>query len=257
MHILLFDVDGVLVEDRGYRAGVAATLDYFGRLMGRDGPIIDDQTIEAFHAYRYTNEWDICPFAVGVMIVETAKRQPDRPLAPVPVIDFVPQLRADSVGTFPFVRYLEASRPLDGTPSQRALVALLAALDQAMLPAVQRTAVEAVLREMLADPYDITHTLTTQIFQEFVLGSTAYEETYHRQPRFDVPSLLYTEDRAALSPASKHVLDQLAQARRARICVYTARPSLPPADRDRSPISCPIHRKLNWLCNWSICKTIH
>jgi hypothetical protein len=82
----------------------------------------------------------------------------------------------------------------------------------------------------LADPYDIAHCITTQIFQEHALGSTAYAETYGLPPRFDLPGLLQTDDRPALLANGKAVIDALAQSDRARICVYTARPSLPPRD---------------------------
>ncbi len=100
MNLLLFDVDGVLVYDRAYRAGVSAVLDYFGGLMGRAAPAIDEAAIEAFHAHSYTNEWDIVPFGVGVMLIETLAHLPNTRLAAaaaVPPIEFLGQIQADYV----------------------------------------------------------------------------------------------------------------------------------------------------------------
>lgn len=230
MNLLLFDIDGVLVYDRAYRAGVIAVLDYFGGLMGRAAPVIDEAAIEAFHAHGYTNEWDICPFGVGVLLIETLARVPNIRLAAAAPIEFLRQIRAVDQARGPFEQYLDQTDRVTGKPSVRALAVLLSAADRLIGDDHNRQLLRAFVRELLADPYDLAGAVTTQIFQEHVLGSTAYQETYGLRARFDLPSLLYTEDRPALLPAGKRTIDQLSQAGRAQVCVYTARPSLPPVD---------------------------
>lgn len=229
-HIVLFDVDGVLVEDRGYHAGINATLNHFGRLMGIDQTAIDDTTREVFHAHGYTNEWDLCPFAIGAMIVEALRHTPHLKLQTMPLDEFLRQFHLDQSGAIPCIDYLEQTDRFTGTPSERAQAVLLEALTSIPLDDDTRLAVESTLREILADPYDITHSIITQILQEHVLGSSAFEETYHLRSRFDVPSLLYSEDRSLLEPDAQHTLDRLVLSKRAKVCVYTARPSLPPLD---------------------------
>jgi hypothetical protein len=93
-----------------------------------------------------------------------------------------------------------------------------------------RAAAGALLREMFSQTHDVDRAPVTQIFQEFVVGSALYAEAYQLPPRFDEPSVLITEDRSLISAAARRELAGWAQADRARICVYTARPSLPPAD---------------------------
>lgn len=230
MNLLLFDVDGVLVEDRAYRLGVMATLNYFGGLMGLRPPVIAEAVIEAFHAHGYTNEWDICPFGVGVMLIEALTRLPDARLNAAPPLELLRQIRTAYIDPIPFARYLDRTAAQPGNPAARAAAVLLPAADRLILRDEARAVVQAFLRELLADPYDIAHTITTQVFQEHVLGSTVYEETYNLRPRFDLPSLLYTADRPLLDAAHRRRLDEWTQADRARVCVYTARPSLPPAD---------------------------
>lgn len=239
MNVLLFDVDGVLVADRAYRLGVIATLDYFGSLMGLRPPVIDEAAIETFHAHGYTNEWDICPFGVGVMLIEALTRLPDARLTAASPIGLAAQLKTDYFDRMPFVRYLDRSDHVQGTPSARAAAVLLPAADQLILRDDARAVVQAALRDLLTDPYDIARTETTQVFQEHVLGSAAYEETYHLRPRFDLPSLLYTADRPLLNADHRRRLDDWTQADRARICVYTARPSLPPSDSYASLVHRP------------------
>lgn len=229
-HIVLFDVDGVLVEDRGYHAGINATLNYFGQLMGIDQTAIDDTTREVFHAHGYTNEWDLCPFTIGAMIVEALRHKSHLKLQTMPLDGFLKQFNLDQSGPIPCIDYLEQTDRFAGTPSERAQAVLLEALASIPLDVDTRLAVESTLREILADPYNITHSIITQILQEHVLGSSAFEETYRLRSRFDVPSLLYSEDRSLLEPDAKHTLDRLALSERAKVCVYTARPSLPPLD---------------------------
>ena len=82
MNILLLDVDGVLVEDRGYRAGVIATVSHYSRLMGAGDADLDEAALDLFHAHGYTNEWDICPLAIGILIVEALIFASPEPLTP-------------------------------------------------------------------------------------------------------------------------------------------------------------------------------
>lgn len=230
MNLLLFDVDGVLVYDHAYRTGVTAVLNYFGSLMGLAAPVIDEAAIEAFHAHSYTNEWDMVPFGVGVMLIETLARTPAARLALASPIEFLSQIQANYTDRFPYEQYLDQTNHVTGNPSTKAQAVLLSAADQLISDDRARQLMQAFVRDLLSDPYDITRTITTQIFQEHALGSTVYEDTYGLPRRFDLPGLLQTEDRPALSPTSKALIDTLAQSGRAHVCVYTARPSLPPAD---------------------------
>ena len=61
MNILLFDVDGVLIEDGGYYAALIKTLDYFNQLLGAGPIVFGPSDREQFHARGYVNEWDLCP----------------------------------------------------------------------------------------------------------------------------------------------------------------------------------------------------
>jgi len=230
LNILLFDVDGVLVEDRGYRASIVATVNYYSRLMGQDECAPDPAAIEVFHAHGYTNEWDICPFAIGVLIVSRLRASPDTSIQSGPFNEVFRQFSAVAAAPIDYATWIAATAGHSGRPSERALVVLRQALDSLRLPDSTRTAVAATLTGLLQDPYDFPSAMVTQVFQEFALGSALYEEVYRRRPRFDAPSLLFEEDRSALEPASRASLQKLAAENGARICVYTARPSLPPAD---------------------------
>jgi hypothetical protein len=238
VNILLFDVDGVLIEDGGYYAALIKTLDYFNRLLGADPIVFGPPDREQFQSRGYVNEWDLCPLCAGILLIETLARQPDRSLTPAPFEDFLRQLRGAPVPQLAEVArpYLEQIERAQGKPVERARDVLLSALAQLPLRAGTRLAIENLLREMFSQTHDVDRAPVTQIFQEFVIGSQLYAESYHLPPRFKEPSVLITEDRSLISDESTQKLAEWSRADRVRVCVYTARPSLPPADDpDRSP----------------------
>jgi hypothetical protein len=59
--ILLFDMDGVLVEPRRYRASLQSSMDFFGKIMGWDFLYPGEQTIAWFESRGIISEWDIAP----------------------------------------------------------------------------------------------------------------------------------------------------------------------------------------------------
>lgn len=232
MNLLLFDVDGVLVDDRGYRASLVSTVNFFGHCMGLEDAAPDPETIEVFHAHGYTNEWEICPLAIGALIVSTLRAHPDLPLEPAPLEAFLSQFQPvrQDVQAIDYRDWVSATAGRPGRPSERALDMLLDALADLSLPDSTRDVVATVIKDLLVDPYDLARAAPTRLFQEFALGSTLFEEVYQARPRLDVMSFLYVEDRAALSSAGREELLNLIRDTGARLCVYTARPSLPPAD---------------------------
>jgi hypothetical protein len=232
VNILLFDVDGVLIEDGGYYAALIKTLDYFNRLLGAGPIVFGASDRDHFQSRGYVNEWDLCPLCAGILLLETLARQPDRLLAPAPFEDFLRQLRGASVPQLAEVAqpYLEQIDRAQGKPVERARDVLLNALAKLSLREDTRTATESLLREMFSQTHDVDRAPVTQIFQEFVIGSQLYAESYHLPPRFTEPSVLITEDRSLISVESTQKLAEWARADRAQVCVYTARPSLPPAD---------------------------
>ena len=231
-HLLLFDVDGVLIEDGGYYAALIATLNYFNELLGAAPIIFGAPDRDQFQSRGYVNEWDLCPLCAGILIVDTLARQPDLALRPAPFENFMRQFRGVNVPQLKDVAqpYLEEIDRLPGKPVERARDMLLTALARLSLRDDTRAATENLLRQMFSQTHDVDHAPVTQIFQEFVIGSKLYAESYQLPPRFSAPSVLATEDRSLISAAAQAKLAEWAAADRVKVCVYTARPSLPPAD---------------------------
>ena len=203
--VILLDVDGVLVHDRGYRAGIIATIEHFATEMGLNGLAPTNREVDAFQAAGFTNEWDLAPFAVGILRLVAASGGPGQ--------------RPD------YRDWAARTQDHPGRPSVRALAALLAELSHRRLPGDRKPSLEAGLNELLADTYNVYRCPTTQVFQEFILGSALYAAHYGLEPRFNTPSLLEEEDEPALTPEGHACLARLVAEQDARVCVYTARPS--------------------------------
>ncbi len=230
MSVLLFDVDGVLVEDRGYRAGLTTTINYYSRMMGQGDCAPDPDAIEISHAHGFTNEWDMCPFAIGILIVSALRAHPGLDLAPAPLEYFLAQFRSARAGPIDYRDWFSGARDRPGRPSERALSLLTEVLNGLPMSDSTRAAAAAALGELLGDPHDFPNATVTQVFQEHALGSSMFEEVYRMRPRFDLPSLLYDEDRSALNGEARSTLLELIASGSVRVCVYTARPSLPPVE---------------------------
>lgn len=229
MNILLFDIDGVLVDDRGYRAGLGLTIDHFSEMIGQQKRAPAPEIIELFHANSFTNEWDICAFAIGALIVATVRAHPEIELSTAPLIEFLPQLRGVDPRTFDYTEWVIATDARAGSPSERARTVLDDALSMLTLSESTQAAVAAALNELLTDPYDVANSIVTQVFQEHILGSSLFEEVYRMHPRFDAMSLLYNEDRSFLKAESRRLVRELVAEGILRACIYSARPSLPPS----------------------------
>ncbi len=232
MNLLLFDVDGVLIEDGGYYAALIKTLDYFNQLLGAGPIIFGPPDRDQFQARGYVNEWDLCPLCAGILILEALARQPAVIVRPAPFEDFLRQFRGVAIPQLRDVAqpYLEKIDALSGKPVERARDVLLNALAQLELRADTRAATENLLREMFAQTHEVDRAPVTQLFQEFVIGSQLFAESYGLPPRFAEPAVLTSEDRSLISAPAKQTLAEWTAARRAQVCVYTARPSLPPSD---------------------------
>ena len=209
--VILLDIDGVLVYDRGYRAAIMATVEYFAGQLGLRGMAPTQEEIDALHASGFSNEWDLNPFVVGILQIIAATG------APAQRLDYPAWARRSDAQA--------------GRPSERALAALLAELARLSLPDLRRVELRADLESLLADTYSVRGCATTQVQQEFVLGSELYATHYGLPPRFSSPSLLQQEDRPALTAEGRACLERLVAERGARVCIYTARPSGPPAGR--------------------------
>ena len=190
--LFLLDVDGTLIEDRGYRHALVAAAQYIcGK---RDLPTCapTDHEINVLHACGFSNEWDSVPFTVGINLLNGFNGDGIRP---------------------DFGEWATKTKHFTGLPNERARDALLAEAPSAL---------HREIHALLDDVRDPHTSPTTRLLYNFVLGSQRFEQHYGLKAEIDTLSLLETMDVPLLSAQGREIV--LAH----HSAIYTARPSLPP-----------------------------
>lgn len=250
--ILLFDMDGVLVEPRRYRAALRSTMDYFGKIMGWDSLYPGEQTIAWFESRGIISEWDITPiYIAGVIesVLETYPfmRAPNDLLSCCDVIKTAriskPDINIESIlGKLPAVKksgftYCDLVLYLTETGPAREVFKDLAGTP--------------LLVDILQHSRNVHLNLITRVFQEVFLGENAFENTFH------LPAICFdrvTEhviDRQLISPKWNNTLKKKCQEGKIVVVVITARPSshdYPPGEGriEFSPEADVIVEQLGW-----------
>ncbi len=229
-HVFLFDVDGVLVEARGYLRALQDTVAHFARRMGVGDPVLTEDEVRAGEAHGLTSEWDSAPAYILTLLVERLRREPALSL-PARWEQALDMLAAHPLA-LPHPDYLTLVARVGARRAafQETAQAVRAVLwdDAQSLPAPQREAVAAILDELLADTHHFDHAPITRYFQHLVIGSEGVAQTYGITPHFAARSYLLEYDVAELSAETAARLREAADARRFAPSIYTARPSLPP-----------------------------
>lgn len=221
----LFDIDSVLVEPRGYRAGVIATLEHFTRPLGVPAHILPDEAdMEAFEALRITSEWDMVPLSLLVLLEawlgSLRKLEPPLDLGGFGRLDFPSELIK--------IDYKRALAPLGKAihtsvyPSETALNLYR---HGAIFPGLQGS---PLVEKLLTDTRDVTASRTTRVFQHFSLGHQAYEKVYGLSAEFESASLLLEMDTPLLSSRLRGQVYERIAGGVLHATAYTQRPSGPP-----------------------------
>jgi hypothetical protein len=229
-HLFLFDVDGVLVEARGYLRALQDTVAHFARRMGVGDPVLTEDEVRAGEAYGLTSEWDSVPAYILALIIERLRCEPSLAL-PACWEDALALLAARPLA-LPHPDYMTlvarvGARRRDFKETSHAVRAVLWDEAQA-LPAAQREAVGEILDALLADTHNFARAPITQYFQHLVIGSEGVAKTYGIAPHFEAQPYLLDYDVADLSQETATRLRDAAGAGHIHPVIYTARPSLPP-----------------------------
>jgi phosphoglycolate phosphatase-like HAD superfamily hydrolase len=236
-HLFLFDVDGVLVDARGYLRALQDTVAHFARRMGVGDPRLTEDEVRAGEAHGLTSEWDSAPAYILTLLVERLRREPSLAL-PARWDDALDVLATHPLSlSHPDYMALVArigARRRDFKETSHAVRAVLWD-DAQVLPAAQCEAVSAILDELLADTHAFACAPITQHFQHLVIGSEGVAKTYGIAPYFEARPYLLDQDVAELTPEIAARLRAAAASGDIHPVIYTARPSLPPRGAATSP----------------------
>ncbi len=229
MKILLFDMDGVLLEPRAYHRALSETVSLVAGALGFHAVRLSREDIACFEAAGVTNEWDSAAICAALLLRRAWQADPSRRLPPAPPLPQNTPLALDPPDFQDFFRAPAMRAPADLPPLERAERALLA---EGNLPSPQHA---QTLRELLQGARSAAGAITHRLQQELVLGSRSFTETYGLPPALNVPGYLHSEDRPTLDAASNERLKEWLRTSGHGAAVLTNRPSLGPDGGQASP----------------------
>jgi hypothetical protein len=193
--LILLDLDGTLIYDRGYRAAIDATVIRYCQEHHLPAYAPYDDDVHLLHAHGYSNEWDTVAFLAGILHHAQAIGLSGRP-----------DYQAWTLKTDQY----------EGLPNERACSALVNESPAELHP---------LLHALMDDVTDVAHAPTTRLFAELILGSDLFTLHYGLPAQQNAASLLEQLDEPLIDSLSREII--LAH----RACVFTSRPSLPPGHR--------------------------
>jgi len=228
MKILLFDMDGVLLEPHAYHDALKETVALVGQALGIADVSLTAEDIAAFEAAGVTSEWDSAAICAALLLDARWQVDPQAafpksltaPLSPLRVPQ--PDFRA-------FVAAMDVGVTEGALPGERAWRRL--ANDGRVYTPRQRAEMEAILHRARR----IEASLTMQVFQELILGSDAFEEIYQLPPQLGVVSYLQTRDRSLLSDDLRARLLNGLERREYAAAIMTNRPTRTPDGASGTP----------------------
>lgn len=226
--VFLIDLDSVLIEPRGYRKSIQATLAYFTNRMGLGDLYPGEDAIARFEAINMTCEWDITPILLAAIIDALLRENPQLSL-PIDLKETCQTIRsrevkAPQVDLARVISILAAHFKPGMEYATLALDLNLAGVEDPPFPHLVK---HPLISSILADTRLIDGALTTKVFQHFTLGSERYEKLSGLPRFFESESYLQKHDQILLDMSARDALLKAWREKKLGIAVYTARPSLP------------------------------
>ena len=223
MKIFLFDMDGVLLESRGYHLALQETVRRMAKALGFGDVTLSPDDIAAFEAGGITSEWDEAAINSALLLETVWKDQPKREL---PLSLALPKSSSPNLRPVPDFNALARSL---STPDLLSLPPLERA-ERFFLGADRHTPAQVlILRGLIRGARTAERSLTHRTFQELVLGSAEFARTYGLPALLDCESYLLKYDLSNLSPTESARLQDWMSAPGHAAAVITSRPSRPPA----------------------------
>jgi hypothetical protein len=229
MRILLFDMDGVLLEPHAYHRALIDTVSHVGRVLGYGDVLIDGTEIMAFEAAGVSSEWDSAAICAVLLLQNLWREYPSATLPDASLARVLPEHAVAPPPFRPFIGSLSRADLRELSPLLRAEHLLLSGPGPRTL--MQRQAIQAILHKAR----QIDGSLTHRIFQELVLGSREFALIYALPPLMDTASYLREYDLPTLPAHTQVRLARWLQEDDHWASIFTSRPSRPVGDQFCTP----------------------
>ena len=205
MNLLVFDMDGVLLDARGYHQALQKTVNMVAEeTLSLPGVNLSREDIHQFEALGISSEWHSSALCLAYLEGQQLSG-----------VD-TPSLRLDPL--FSALKNLSQNLP--------ALQRCLQAIDQIF----SGQGVEFLsVQRWIVDSEDIDKSPTMNWFQEFVLGSEAFQNQYRKTARLNESSYLTEYDIPLISESNAARIFQWKKEGKYTSGVMTNRPSSGPS----------------------------
>lgn len=222
MKILLFDMDGVLVEPHAYHRALQRTVSLVGQALGLSGLALQPADIAAFEGAGIASEWDSAAISAALTLAHAWTVDPQRRLPGELPANPPSALRLDPPDFQAFAARLGRADLRDLRPLARTARLLLD--DGAPFSPEQQRDLQTILNTARQIDGSFTH----RLFQEMILGSRVFAKVYGLRPFLECESFLLAYDRPTLSEDERQALLVWLQASGSRMVIFTSRPSHAP-----------------------------
>jgi phosphoglycolate phosphatase-like HAD superfamily hydrolase len=222
--LILFDMDGVLLQPRGYHTALQTSVKRIGQALGVPQTELTDNQIARFEALNITNEWDSVAICAALILIHVWQIDPSQRLdglTPSPRVISDQKPNFDS-----FLMLLPDGGDIPGVTTYTFLLEQNPWLNNDQ---------QAHLWTILSQSRNIYQSLTLPAHQETVLGSAIFTEHYHLPPRFDTHSYLSKYDRAIITDQQSILLRDWLKHPNHKAGIMTNRPSRSPDGYLSSP----------------------
>ena len=234
--ILLFDVDGVIVDPRAYKIGASKTLELLCAKIGLTDSLAlmpTDEEIAYFESCGVHDVWDITNILFCQILVSLSEKFAGEKVA----VDLKSKSIEQQLQEFKgknceisrpdYLRLADQIAQTEGAPHPPDVALRVLSAEICAEPAARENWLE-LLNRFLKSTRSAYDSFGTRLFQNIILGSPEFARTYDLPSEYDGPSLLETEDVVFINQQSVSLLDQLRKRSDYRMAIYTARPSHPP-----------------------------
>jgi len=211
MNYLIFDMDGVLLDARGYHRALQRTVNLVAlQTLSISDIELSREDIHQFEALGISSEWHSSALCLAYLEVQQLSGA-----------------ETHSLTLDPLFRALK-----NQSNNLPALQRSLQAIDQICTDkGVELQSVQC----WIDDSEDIEKSPTMNWFQEFVLGSEQYQKQYHKTPQLSLTSYLTEYDIPLISEANASRIVHWKKERKFSPAIMTNRPSSGPLDFCGSP----------------------
>lgn len=227
--IILFDLDGVLLQSGGYIAAMNATINFISNKLGLGDQAPDLSIHHLFEAQGISSEWDMTAICLAVIFERLAQETPNEefPRSIQDVLDgrcFKFNLH-EKIEYTKVVGQLRPHLLYGKPPAESVLISERASKSTNFFPLLRGT---HLFNELLEDSQDLDKNKITRLIQNHVIGDRLFEEIFKTNAIIKTDAFIETYDQVLISEENRNQIIDMHSRNEINSCIFTARPSIPP-----------------------------